>query len=189
MNYALSSFDYSPLPDKQITQYIGPPLEQTIAKLTGSIDHEHIDALAAAYRERYGEIGFTENVVYEGVTEMLQQLQHAGYRLGVCTSKLQINAHRVIDSFKLDRYFEFINGSSGRSSKAEQLGELLKMRTINKQAIMIGDRAIDLVAAHSNGLRSSGVLWGYGSREELASEQPLRLFLTPGELTEFFVPA
>ncbi len=182
MNYALTTFDYAPLADAEITQHIGPPLELTIARLTASEDKAHIDAVAAAYRERYGELGFRENEVYAGVAEMLEALQSAGHSMGVCTSKLQINADRVIEAFALDGFFEFIHGSSHHSNKTEQLAELLQQGVIDGDAIMIGDRAMDLIAAHSNGLRSAGVLWGYGSREELSAESPSYLFHKPAQL-------
>lgn len=184
MNYALTCFDYSPLPGARITQHIGPPLEQAIAKLTGSEDGAHIDDIATAYRERYGEIGFKENTVYEGIPEMLQSLQERGHRLGVCTSKLQINANRVVDEFNLARFFDFVNGSSGKSSKAQQLKSLLRTGQINPAATMIGDRAIDLTAAHQNQLQSAAVLWGYGSHEELAGEGPAYLVETPAQLVK-----
>jgi phosphoglycolate phosphatase len=47
---------------------------------------------------------------------------------------------------------------------------------------MVGDRAVDITAAHRNGLDAAGVLWGHGSREELEAEQPRYLFSTPAEL-------
>lgn len=187
MNYALTSFDYTPLPDAEITQYIGPPLEQTIARLTGSDDVKHVDAVAAAYRERYGEIGYKENTVYPGITEMLDDLQEAGIPLAVCTSKLQINAERVIDSFSLGNYFQFICGSSAKSSKAEQLETLVSQNTIDRKAIMVGDRAIDLTAAHSNGISSVGVLWGYGSMGELKAEQPEEIVESPVALRDYIL--
>ena len=37
---------------------------------------------------------------------------------------------------------------------------------------MVGDRDVDMIAAHRNGLKAAGVLWGYGSRTELEQEQP-----------------
>lgn len=185
MNYALTCFDYTPLPDAEITQYIGPPLEQTIARLTGNDDEKHVDAIAAAYRERYGEIGFRENTVYPGITEMLDSLRDAGIPLGVCTSKLQINAERVVNTFSLGDYFQFVSGSSAKSSKAEQLEDLLSRNIIDPQAIMIGDRAIDLSAARSNGLSAIAVLWGYGSREELSAEKPDNIVDSPRELTDY----
>ena len=36
------------------------------------------------------------------------------------------------------------------------------------QAVMVGDRRYDIAGAHANGLAAIGVLYGYGSREELA---------------------
>ena len=41
-----------------------------------------------------------------------------------------------------------------------------------RSAIMIGDRSHDIRAARMNGARGIGVLWGYGTREELAARTP-----------------
>jgi phosphoglycolate phosphatase len=38
---------------------------------------------------------------------------------------------------------------------------------------MIGDRVHDVRAAHANGVRAIGVLWGYGSRDELEAADAL----------------
>ncbi len=56
--------------------------------------------------------------------------------------------------------------------KSEQLAGLVKAGVIDKQAVMIGDRYVDIMAARSNGLRSIGVLWGFGSENELAAVGP-----------------
>lgn len=184
MNYALTSFDYSPLPDHQISKHIGPPLEDTLALLTGSDDKSHVDALAAAYRERYGEIGFKENTVYDGVVDMLQALKSNGTNMMVCTSKLEINAIRVLNEFNLLDYFDHINGSAEPGPKSMQLAKLLDEGKIDTEALMIGDRHVDLRAATANGLAGAGVLWGYGSEEELQAEAPALLFSNPRELAE-----
>ena len=183
MNYALTSFDYSPLPDADLTQHIGPPLEATIQKLTGSDDVAHVDALAATYRERYAELGYLENEIYPGINEMLSELVVSDIRLGVCTSKLHPYALKVLEAFELVDFFDFVCGARGKVSKAEQLKQLTEEKTIDSQAIMIGDRSVDLTAAHSNGLHSAGVLWGYGDFAELSAENPLHLFENPADLT------
>jgi len=188
MNYALTSFDYSPLPDHQISKHIGPPLEDTLALLTGSDDKSHVDALAAAYRERYGEIGFKENTVYDGVVDMLHALKSNGTSMMVCTSKLEINAIRVLNEFNLLDYFDHINGSTEPGPKSMQLAKLLDEGKIDTEALMIGDRHVDLRAATANGLAGAGVLWGYGSEEELEAEAPALLFSNPRELTEKLAP-
>ncbi len=53
---------------------------------------------------------------------------------------------------------------------------------------MIGDRSVDIEAAHANGLRSIGVLWGFGSAEEIASARPTHVAATVGELVRLVTP-
>ena len=48
--------------------------------------------------------------------------------------------------------------------------------------LMIGDRAQDIAGAKANGLPSAGVLWGYGSREELQSAGTDHLLSVPSDL-------
>lgn len=182
INYALTRFDYSPLAEKEITRHIGPPLEQTIQLLTGSDLESHVDEVTAAYRERYAELGYLENSVYPGIIDMLAALAEAGTRLGVCTSKHHLYAPKILQAFDLIDYFEFVSGAEGKVTKSQQLQKLLTEGTIDSSAVMIGDRAVDLTAAHANELKSAGVLWGYGDREELAAEQPEHLFSSPAEL-------
>ena len=50
---------------------------------------------------------------------------------------------------------------------------------------MIGDRAVDIVAAKVNGLASIAVQWGHGSREELVAASPDVLLVSPHELLEY----
>jgi phosphoglycolate phosphatase len=57
----------------------------------------------------------------------------------------------------------------------------LKSESID-DAVMVGDRAQDIVAARAHGLHSIGVLWGYGSREELVAAGAAALCARPGEL-------
>ena len=82
MNFALSSFDYTPLSEQEITRHIGPPLEETIQQIIGSDDGYHVDEVVAKYRERYFEIGYTENKLYPHILEMLSNLAERDIRMG-----------------------------------------------------------------------------------------------------------
>ena len=187
MNYALTKFDYSPKADGEITKFVGPPLEQVMQLITGSNDEAHITELTIAYRERYAEFGYKENSVYPGIFDMLQQLQQARIPLGVCTSKLEKYAIKVLENLELLRFFDFVSGASSAAPKAEQLEKLLHDNTIDSSALMIGDRAVDISAASSNGLASAGVLWGYGAYEELEAAAPEHLFKEPADLARQFL--
>jgi len=188
MNYALSSHDFQPKSEQEIRPYIGPPLEIALSDLSGVKNEAKIKELVATYRERYGELGYRENVVYDGVYELLDTLQEQGFRMGVCTSKFEKYANKVLDEFDLQKYFTFVSGSGAYgTTKADQLRDLLEQETVLGSSLMIGDRYIDLSSARATGLRSAGVLWGYGSEKELAAEQPEFIAETPAQLSETII--
>jgi len=184
MNYALSSHGYQPRSEQEIKPYIGPPLEVALADLSGSTSESHIKELVATYRERYGELGYRENVVYDGIFDLLDTLQAQGFRMGVCTSKFEKYAIKVLEEFRLDKYFTFVSGSGAHGTvKSDQLRGLLESKIVLDSSLMIGDRYIDLTSAKKTGLRSAGVLWGYGSEEELAAEKPEFIAESPAQLS------
>ena len=182
MNFALVSFGQHPRTELEIKSQIGPPLEETIGKFMDSDDETLIRQVVAKYRERYGEFGFKENTLYPGIPEMLGALHEQGIPMGVCTSKLRKYAIRILEHFELIHYFNFVSGPEFGMSKAQQLDLLLNEGSISKSSLMIGDRAIDLISAHKNGLPSAGVTWGFGSEEELLGENPHSLFVSPEQL-------
>ena len=184
MNHALRTFGYPPRSEQDIMPLIGPPLEISLRKLSGSDDESRIRELVATYRQRYGEVGYRENTVYAGVPAMLDSLRRAGTPMGVCTSKFQPYAIKVLEEFELSDYFGFVSGPTELgTSKRAQLAALLQDKAVTPASLMIGDRAVDLSAAHDNGLFSAGVCWGYGSREELLAEKPALLFDSPQDLS------
>ncbi len=184
INYALGAFGYAEIDDEELSQYIGPPLEATFRRVAPGASDAAILGLVAKYRERYGEIGYMENLVYPGIPEALQHLAAHGVRMGVCTSKRVDFAERILTLFELRSYFAFVSGGDIGMGKDEQLRSLMEQKTVSRGAAMIGDRAVDMTAARTNGLRSIGVLWGHGSREELVGAVPDRLLEWPLELKE-----
>jgi phosphoglycolate phosphatase len=185
MNYALTTFDYVAKPAHEITALIGPPLEYAVKTLSGEDDELKIQRLVDAYRERYAEFGISENTVYPGIYDLLGYLTEKGIHLGVCTSKLEINAVKILNEFNLNEYFSFVSGSSGatfQERKADQLAKLLNEASIDSSALMIGDRAIDIEAARENQLQGCGVLWGFGERDELEKANPALIISEPSEL-------
>lgn len=184
LDYALTACGYPPLGEGDVARLIGPPLDEAFRSIVGNVAEERIVALVAKYRERYAELGFSENVVYPGIAQALRELDAAGIVLGVCTSKRVDFAERILDRFDLRAHFRFVSGGDVGVTKEAQLAALVGERRIDASATMIGDRAVDIVAAKSNGLASIGVLWGFGSATELQDAAPDRLLAAPHELTD-----
>jgi phosphoglycolate phosphatase len=182
INYALSSFGYPALPEKSVSHYIGPPVDETFAQITASSSSEHISALVGKYRERYVEVGYSENVIYPGVVDTLERLVGRGAPLGLCTLKRMDVAEKILTLFGIREYFQFVNGGDIGAKKERQLRGLLSDGVIDPRSTMIGDRAVDILAAHANGLRSVAVLWGHGTRAELEAVHPSLLLEAPEQL-------
>jgi len=155
-------------------------------KLLGTDDLA--DRALQLYRERFGDIGLFENEVYPGIEETLSVLAESDRRLFVATSKPIIYAERIIDHFKLTSYFERVFGSEldgTRTDKTELLGYALQATRVDpSRAVMIGDRSHDMIGARNNDMTAVGVLYGYGSQEELVGAGAHRLCATPEKLLE-----
>ncbi len=184
LNYALEAHSYETRQASELCQFIGPPLDHTFSSLVESSDSTLIQSLVSKYRERYADIGYAENTLYSGIPEALRQLNEIkGLRIGICTSKRADFAKRIIEMFSLQDFFCFVNGGDVGIEKWQQLEALLEEGEITQNSIMIGDRFVDITAAHKNNLLSAGVLWGYGSEAELTQHNPLHLLKSPDELT------
>lgn len=171
--YALKKFGIA-APDKPLLKkFIGPPLTESFSEYCGL---NHSDALHAVdyYREYFSVAGIFENKPYEGVCELLSGLKERGYTAIVATSKPEQFAKAIVQHFRLEQYFKEICGATmdqSRTQKADVIAYALKKCEIKekdkKRAVMVGDRKHDIIGAKTNGLSSIGVLYGYGSKEEL----------------------
>jgi len=183
LNYALVNHGFASQDESQLTTYIGPPLDSAFKAITKSDNAALISSLVDSYRERYADVGFSENILYDGIPKVLGQLSAvSGITLSICTSKRVDFAERILDMFDLRHLFSFVNGGDVGIEKWQQLQSLKQQGDISHKSLMIGDRYIDLTAAHKNGLPSAGVLWGYGSLDELKEHEPAHIFSNPSEL-------
>ena len=140
----------------------------------------------ALTREYFVPKGMFENELYAGVPELLDATRRAGCVNVMATSKPEPFARQIAAHFGIDTRFELISGSSldgSRTTKAEVIGHALRTLGITpEEAVMIGDRRHDIYGAHANGLEAIGVLYGYGSREELTAAGAAVLAETVEEL-------
>lgn len=158
---------------EKLCTFIGPPLVDTF-KNELHFDDAKAEEGVKAYREYFSTKGIFENKVYDGIPELLKNLKEKGKVLVVATSKPEEFAVKIIEHFGLSEYFEHVCGScmdETRSTKAEVISYALGVCGIDEahkeHVLMIGDRKHDIIGAKANGIESCGILFGYGSREEL----------------------
>lgn len=187
--YALESFGiHEPDADK-LTWVIGPPLVDSFMQGYG-FTKEQAERGTAKYRERYAPVGWKENKVYPGIKEALSRLRDAGFVLATATSKPENMAETIISHFGLAEYFAVIGGASldlSRTRKADVLRYTLERLGVKDTGgvLMIGDRKYDVEGAKEFGIPCLGVLYGYGSREELREAGAAALVQNAEELCEW----
>ncbi len=190
--YALKKFDIIEPDRRKLYPFIGPPLLESFHKYYGFTEDQANEAIEY-YREYFRAGGIFENSVYEGIPEMLAELKKKGVFVALATSKPYEFAAEILKHFDLYQYFDYIGAATmdGRiSKKADVIAELLdKLGIEDKDSVlMVGDRDQDIEGAKKNELSSAGVLWGYGSHDELQGAGADYLVAQPGELLKFVIP-
>ena len=170
--YALKKYGIQVKDRTELYSFIGPPLQDSFRKYYGFSETQAKQAVEY-YREYFRAGGMLENKVYEGIPELLQQLQNRKVTAALETSKPYEFSVQILKHFELYPYFSYFGAATmdGRiSKKSEVIAHLLgEIGDADRESIlMIGDRAQDIAGAKANGLHSAGVLWGCGSKEELS---------------------
>ena len=178
-----------PSPVRQdIRPLIGPPLRFGLSRLLESTDGELIERAVEHYRDYFSETGLYENELYAGIPETLHTLGPQGYRLLVATSKARIFAEKILDHLGIAHHFAGIYGSGldgTLSGKDALLAHILARESVpSDRALMIGDRKYDVLGAAGNGISAIGVLWGFGTAEELQRAGALGLCRRPEDLVD-----
>lgn len=171
IEYALRHFHID-VPRSELNFMIGPPITEGFTRLLGG-DRELAVKCVAVEREYYHDRGIFEASVFPGVMDMLSGLKAAGCRLGLATCKPRHSALRVLDHYNLANFFDYADGLDPDggcvATKAAVVKRCLeKLGGAADASLMVGDRADDINGGHSSGLSAAGVLYGYGSREELS---------------------
>ena len=182
---ALQSFGIDGLSEQELRYFVGPPLWESFGKY---LPEEQISAAIDRFREYYRVTGWLENEPYPGVRECLRALRAAGKRMYVATSKLESMARQVLTHFDLMQYFDGVCGGIADDPEAGKKVNVVRRAlreagcTEYSRAILSGDREYDIYGGHAAGIQTVGVLYGYGSREELEKAGADALAETPEAL-------
>jgi phosphoglycolate phosphatase len=188
LQYALEKLGEDVPPMDELSWCIGPPLKDAFIKMFGEDQTERVAEGVRHFRERFGDVGLFENEVYPDIPELLSRLNEQGHVLHIATSKPEVFARRILDHFDLAGSFTSIHGSEldgTRSDKGELIAYILGEQSIeHNDSIMIGDRKHDILGAISNEVPGVGVLWGYGSRDELEGAGATACIQQPNDLIQ-----
>lgn len=189
--FALRKFGIEIKTRAELQKFIGPPLIDSFMEFYG-FTREKAEKAVEYYREFYRETGIYQNKVYEGIPALLNLLCEKDKKIILATSKPEKFANQILEHFGLYKYFHLVVGATmdeKRSRKDEVLAYAIEKSGISdiSSAVMIGDRKFDIEAAHKYGMEAVGVLFGYGTIEELKTAGADYIAATPNELKNLLI--
>ena len=173
----------------ELMEFIGPPMVNSFDTHFG-LKGEKLKKAIELYHVYYRKQGWSENKVYPQVIEMLECLKTKGKHLAMCTNKTYFYAQWIAELFGFDKYLDFVGGSDpdvGRTEKNMVIEYTLGQLGADKdKAVMVGDRHYDVEGAFKAGLKTLGVTYGYGTREELEKSGAFVTVDSPMEINGLF---
>lgn len=193
VQYALDHYGIHVEDLDSLCPFIGPPLTDSYMKFYGFSPEQAREGVQV-YREYFSVKGWLENKEYPGIHRMLAGLKEVGFELFVATSKPELFAKRILEHFGMAGYFTMIGGADMEETRVRK-GDVIRYvldtcgigqdEASRARILMVGDREHDVIGARECGLDCVGVLYGYGSREELETAGAAKIVETVEELEQF----
>ncbi|MFP3871416.1 MAG: HAD family hydrolase [Candidatus Natronoplasma sp.] len=152
------------LTEEQILGQFGEPTEQIIKNLTPESKIHLKDEIEEEIAKNESALIPSRGTLYQGVKEMLEELDKMGYDLTICSNGRDDYIRTVLKTTSIDEYFSAVKSYTDGKSKSDMIEELLEEYS-PKTAVMIGDRYHDIQAAKEVGIPSIGAGYGYGGEE------------------------
>ncbi len=189
VSVALGAFGMRETDDERLRAFIGPPLFDSFMRYCHDETTAH--AMVAEYRKHYRAGGMFECDLYDGVRQMLSALHGAGIQMAIASSKPGEFVKQILSHIEIDKYFSFVSApviGEREPTKCELITAAINALGADKSStVMVGDRMFDIDGAAQAGIKSVGVLYGFGSEDEIVSHGADMICRTPQEITELIL--
>jgi phosphoglycolate phosphatase len=142
-------------------------IERARALHGDSTTAEEIERLYASYLDRYAAHIADRSRPFPGLERALDELSATGWRLAVCTNKLEWLSIRLLDTLGLTSRFAFVCGQD--TFGVQKPDAAILHRTIAaaggrpETTVMIGDSGMDIATARAAGIPVVAVDFGYSN--------------------------
>jgi phosphoglycolate phosphatase len=174
--------------DEQITNIIGLGLEEAIVQLYPMIDMKLVTTTAQTYRDLYLYKDKTPSPLFDGVTDVLNNLREVGYDLAIATGKSRRGLDKGLSETDLHDYFPITRCADETRSKPhpQMLEEILTDHNLEaSKALMIGDSEYDLQLAQNTKVDGLAVSYGVHGLMRLLKQDPVGFIDKIGQLPDW----
>lgn len=184
------------LPQNSLEEYysfVGNGMENLIrtAMKDKGTDDELYRKVRGDFDKLYAEHCNDKTVPYDGIAEVLKNLDAKGYKTAVLSNKAHGFVGGILKKCFPDYSFSLAWGQQEkikRKPDGEGVEKLLEALELTKaECVYIGDSDVDVITARNAGVDMIGVLWGFRSEEELVQNGAPHIAKTPEELFDIII--
>ena len=186
---ALHAFGYDETDESKLHTYLGPPLFDSF--MLYCHDEDVARQMVAKYREVYRAGAMLKCDLYDGITDVLAELDEAGVKMAIASSKPGEFVKRLLCHFGIEKYFDFISApviGKPDPSKYELITAAVSALGADPEAVtMVGDRKFDIEGAKQAGVFAVGAAYGFGTPDELETHGADFICHTPEQISELIL--
>lgn len=188
-NYALNKCGFRTLEIEQYNQLVGRGI-YNLLKYSIPEEHRNEEAIHKMEEHFYPHYNIHKSDMtrpYEGIMEMLKDVEKKGIRMAVASNKYQEGTEELVKKFfgKFD-FVKILGQRDGFPIKPDPaiVDEIMaEINGINKdEVVYCGDSDVDMQTGLNAGVKTIGVSWGFRTIEELKTYQPFAIVNTPDEI-------
>lgn len=190
-NHALVAYGMPKHDIDDIRQFVGNGVQKLMERAVpeGKANPLFDDAFRT-FREHYMQHSLDTTQPYAGISEVLAELKHRGFRMAVVSNKMMAATKQLCSHF-----FPEIDVAIGeneqegirRKPAPDTVNEALRQLGVSREAaVYVGDSDVDIMTARNSGLPCVSVLWGFRDRDFLLSHGATCFAEKPDDLLAYF---
>ncbi len=188
----LARMGLPPITEEQCISFVGNGARRLMEKALAVSGPENISRIEEAM-EVYGDI-FDKNCTYgvrsyEGIHDVLEQMNQMGIKLAVLSNKPHRQTEKVIKEMFGNDTFAYVQGQKEtiprKPDKAAFKLLMERFGVSGKECLYVGDSEVDVAAGKNAGIKTISVSWGFRTKEELKAAGAEYIIDKAGELLQY----
>ena len=187
VNYVLAKYHYPARTKEEIRCFLGNGVRVLIEKSLPD-DKSKLEEVIAEFKQYYKEHASMHITKYEGIDELLTELEKLKIKVAVVTNKFDFAAKAIIQTFFGNRFSVIIGDQPplNRKPHPDMCNKALAILESNPTTtIYIGDSEVDMKTAKNIGAFSVIGSWGFRTKEELIQAGVTNIIDYPLDLLKY----
>ena len=176
----------------EVMQRVGNGFNNLLHKCLPDLDDEELTKAVDNFKSYYSKQYYKTTVPYEGISELVKDLQKRGYKLAVNSNKQDDYTKKLIALNFTEFPEDVVIGERPNINKKPDPAAVYEIMekwgiTNKDEIVYIGDSTSDIKTAANAGVKSLTVTWGFRFKEQLVEAGAVNFAETPDDILQFIL--